>query len=116
MTLQITCDEVRFVNLLKLCLLIFTQACTICTIHPYSGWFFLGLLTEEGGGEAKGPLPKKSFTCILTMISKAVPYQKKIQYINHVTQRMSSANICFHWKLPTYIKKLQIDCILIHSF
>ena len=38
---------------------------------------FLGLLTEEGGGEAKGPLPKKSFTCILTMISKAINLPKE---------------------------------------
>ena len=33
--------------------------------EPYSGWAFLGLLTDEGGGGAKKPPTQKTVTHII---------------------------------------------------
>ena len=51
-------------------------------VQPYSGWNFLGLLTDVGGGDKKAPLPKICHTYPTMMkLGTVIPYPKNIQKI-----------------------------------
>ena len=62
---------------------------------PYSEWAFLGLITDEGGGQ-KGPPSLKSVTHILLWRNLAQLYltwKSSKKYINHVSAEMATPGL-----------------------
>ena len=77
---------------------------------PYSGWAFLGLLTDLGGTGAKSALPlnNMSHTSYIdeTQHSYTLPKEESKKYINHVTHPLTHISI-FSPKISNfqYIRK-----------
>ena len=62
--------------------------------QPYSGWAFLGLLTD-GGGPKRPPLPKTCQTYPTMMkLGTVIPYPKNIQKIYE--SRDTPLEFCWH--------------------
>ena len=82
--------------------------------QPYSGWNFLGLLTDEG--MQRSPTSLKPLTNILHSYTLPKEDTKKL---NHVTEPLSSADISiFSRKSANFAlsKNTDTDYILVHNF